>query len=61
MEFIQSILDGIVTVIDFIKLIPNFLSTIVSFIPNPFRSITLAFIFMYLIIFVWKLFKGGGD
>ena len=61
MDFIQSILDGIGTVWDFIKLIPNFLSTIVSFIPNPFRSITLAFIFVYLIIVVWKFYKGGGS
>lgn len=60
MEFIQKILDGIDTVWDFIKLIPDFLTTIISFIPNPFRTITISFIFIFLIMFVWKFYKGGG-
>ena len=60
MELINAILDGIGTVFDFIITIKDILFTFINFIPNPFRMITIGFLTIWFVIFVWK-FKGSGS
>ncbi len=61
-DFIGSLFDtvvnGLSTIKDFFTLIFDFFKTLISFIPQPFGGITLTFLLILTIIFIYRLVRG---
>lgn len=57
-SLIQTILNSLMDLIAFFKLIFELIISLISFIPNPFGMITLTFMTIYLSIFIFNFVKG---
>lgn len=53
-EIVSYIFDGIVQVFDFLINLPNFLYSLLSIIPSPFKEVILGFIGIIIIYFIAK-------
>lgn len=58
-KIIEMIVNFFTNIYDFVVKIFELIPTLISFIPNPFRTITLSFVSIMLIVYLWKLYKGG--
>ena len=69
MEFLKSILDGIINVgslvgesvvkiYDFIISTFDFFRILVNFLPNPFRTILLSYLSLFIIVYTYQTLKG---
>lgn len=57
-DLFDTILDSFNAIKDFFTLIFEFFKTLISFIPNPFQAITLSFLVILTIIFIYRLVRG---
>lgn len=60
----QFLVDSVSLIVNYISQVINFfvslfafIPTIISFIPNPFRTITLMFLPVFIAIFCYRLYK----
>lgn len=58
MDLINTVVNGIGTIINTIKTIYDIIVVILCFLPSPFFEITMAFSLLLLSIFLYKFFKG---
>lgn len=58
-KIIDLIVNFFVDIYNFVLKVFELIPTLISFVPNPFRNITLGFVSIMLIVYLWKLYKGG--
>lgn len=58
MDLINTVVNGIGTIINTIKTIYDIIVVILCFLPSPFFEITIAFSVILFSIFIYKFFKG---
>lgn len=58
-DLINFIVNSFMDIFEFIFKVFELISILISFIPQPFRNLTLSFVSIYLIIYLWKIYKGG--
>ena len=58
MDLINTVVNGIGTIINTIKTIYDIIVVILCFLPSPFFEITISFSVILFSIFIYKFFKG---
>lgn len=57
-EFSETITTGLETLWTFLTFVVDFFPTIISFLPNPFRSITIVFLVIISLMFLIGIVRG---
>ncbi len=60
-SFFNQAINGILTVVNFVLDIFDFLRILVNLIPNPFRNIIFVFLPIFIGFWFWKAYHGGGS
>lgn len=51
--------ESFMDIVEFIYKIFELIPILISFVPQPFRNIALSFVSLLLIMYLWKIYKGG--
>lgn len=54
-----AILNSISKIIEFVSSIGNLFLTFMNLLPTPFNLIFQGYIILALVLFLWKVYKGG--
>lgn len=56
---IDTILNSITTILDFLSSIGSLLWTLINLFPSPFNLIFNTYLTVAIALYLWKVYKGG--